>query len=88
LAQQLDETIQFVGMAGHDSVDEMQAFVDEHGLGDFPHVVSQDGSLWQRFEIPYQPGWVVLDADGNVVLRSVRPDEQQLRDALDQVAQG
>lgn len=76
-----------MGMAGHDTVDEMQAFVNQYDLGFFPHVASEDGSLWQRFEVPYQPAWVVLDADGEVVLRAVRPSEQELRDALDQATE-
>lgn len=88
MARQFDGDIRFVGMAGHDSVEAMQEFVDEHGLDHFPHVVSEDGSLWQRFEIAYQPAWVVLDADGEVVLRETRPDEQQLQDTLDEIAQG
>lgn len=88
MARQLDGDIRFVGMAGHDSVQAMQEFVNEHELDHFPHVVSEDGSLWQRFEIPYQPAWVVLDADGEVLLRETRPDEQQLQDALDEITQG
>lgn len=74
-------------MAGHDTVAAMQDFVDEHELGHFPHVASEDGSLWTRFEVPYQPAWIVLDADGEVVLRAVRPSEQEVRDALDQAAE-
>lgn len=88
MTRQFDGEIRFVGMAGHDSVEAMQEFVDEHELDRFPHVVSEDGSLWQRFEIAYQPAWVVLDADGDVVLRESRPDEQQLHDTLDKIAQG
>lgn len=87
MARRFDGDIRFVGMAGHDSAAAMQEFVDEHELDHFPHVVSEDGSLWQRFEIAYQPAWVVLDAHGEVVLRESRPDEQQLQNTLDEIAQ-
>lgn len=42
----------------------MQAFVDEFGLEGFPHAVDEDGSLWARFEVPYQPAWIFVDERG------------------------
>ena len=38
----------------------MQAFVDEFGLS-FPQAVTEDGSLWSRFGVAYQPAWVFVD---------------------------
>ncbi len=51
-------------MAGRDTVDEMQAFIDRHGLSGFDHVVDDDGSIWQRFGIVSQPAWIFVDDDG------------------------
>lgn len=56
--------ITFVGMAGHDTDQAHRDFVDEHGLGDMLHVVDEDGSLWSRYGVSYQPAWVFIDDDG------------------------
>ena len=50
-------------MAGLDSEDAMQAFVDAYGLP-FPNTVSGDGTLWARFSIPIQGAWYFLNDDG------------------------
>lgn len=56
--------ITFVGMAGHDTDQAHRDFVDEHDLGDMLHVVDEDGSLWSRYGVSYQPAWVFIDDDG------------------------
>lgn len=58
------DRVTFVGVPGHDSDDAHEAFVEEHGLDEIPHVVDEDGSLWGRFGITYQPAWVFVDEDG------------------------
>jgi hypothetical protein len=63
--------VRFVGVPGNDSVEAMQAFVDEYGLG-FPQAVTEDGSLWAGFGVAYQPAWVFVDDDGET---TVVPDE-------------
>jgi hypothetical protein len=72
-------------MAALDSTDAMQRFVDEFSLN-FPQAVSEDGSLWARFGVPYQPAWVFVDDDGQVtVIQGVLPDDE-LRRILDELA--
>lgn len=44
----------------------MQAFVDEHGLGDMTTLVDDDGSLWRRYGVLYQPAWVLVGTDGQI----------------------
>ena len=58
------DRVTFVGVPGHDSDDAHDVFVEEHDLGEIPHVVDEDGSLWARFGITYQPAWVFVDDDG------------------------
>ena len=41
----------------------MQAFVDQHGLGEFPHV-EDDGAIFQAYGLTSQPGWAFIDGDG------------------------
>lgn len=50
----------------------MQAFVDQHGLGDFPHL-EDDGTLFQAYGLTSQPGWAFIDGDGTgeIYLRSL-----------------
>lgn len=60
------DDITFVGIAGHDSDDAHRAFVAEYGLEDMLHLVDDDGSLWARYGVSYQPAWVFIDDGGEV----------------------
>ena len=62
--ERFGDRVTFVGVPGHDSDDAHEAFVEEHGLDEITHVVDEDGSLWARFGITYQPAWVFVDDDG------------------------
>lgn len=44
----------------------MQDFIDRHGVDAFPHLVDDDGALWERFGVITQPSWVFVDDDGTV----------------------
>ncbi len=66
--QAYGDRVMIVGMAGHDTDEAHQAFVDEHGLGEMLHVVDEDGSLWSQYGVSYQPAWVFIDEDGTVEL--------------------
>jgi hypothetical protein len=67
---------------GNDSTDAMQAFVDEHGLA-FPQAVTEDGSLWARFGVAYQPAWVFVDDSGKSTLVPYDPPKAELERTLD-----
>ena len=72
----------FVGVPGNDSADAMQAFVDEFGLG-FPQAVTEDGSLWARFGVAYQPAWVFVDDSGETTLVPYELPGAELERVLD-----
>jgi hypothetical protein len=55
--------VQFVGVSWKDDVSAMQAFVDNYGLDDFPHV-EDDGSIFAAYDLVSQPGWAFIDDDG------------------------
>lgn len=55
-----------MGIAAHDSDERMHGFVDEFGLESMLTVVDDDGSLWGRYGIQYQPAWVFVAPDGQV----------------------
>jgi len=74
--------VAFVGVPGNDSADAMQAFVDEFGLG-FPQAVTEDGSLWARFGVAYQPAWVFVDDSGETTLVPYELPGAELERVLD-----
>lgn len=55
----------FVGVAWAGSDDEFQGFIDRYALS-FPQLSDDAGDVYARFEVPAQPAFVVVDADGNV----------------------
>lgn len=71
-------------MPGRDASAAMQAFVDRFSL-EFPQAVSEDGSLWARFGVAYQPAWVFVNDDGRAQVVPGSLSEQDLTMALDQL---
>lgn len=65
-AADLEGEVTFLGIAGLGELDAMQAFVAETGTGGFEHFADADGSLWLRFEVPYQPAYAFVSTDGEV----------------------
>lgn len=87
MARQFGERVTVLGMAGRDDVGPMEEFVSRHDLGHVVHAVDADGALWARFDVPYQPAWVFLDASGEVVRRHAGPlTEEELRAALEDLS--
>lgn len=64
--QLLDEQQAIVGIASRDTVEEMQAFVDRHGLQGMVTIADPDGEVWERFEVFGQPSWGYVDPAGEV----------------------
>jgi hypothetical protein len=62
----------------------MQAFVDEFGLG-FPQAVTEDGSLWARFGVAYQPAWVFVGDSGETTLVPYELPRAELERVLDEL---
>jgi hypothetical protein len=62
----------------------MQAFVDEFGLG-FPQAVTEDGSLWARFGVAYQPAWVFVEDSGETTLVPYELPRAELERVLDEL---
>jgi hypothetical protein len=71
-------------MAGRDSTGAMQGFVDTFSIG-FPQAVSEDGTLWARFGVPYQPAWVFVSDQGDVQVVQGAIPEPDLTRILDQL---
>jgi thiol-disulfide isomerase/thioredoxin len=55
--------VTFVGVAAHSDVGAMQNFVSKYNLN-FTNLNDADGSIWARYNVPWQPAWVFYRADG------------------------
>lgn len=53
-----------MGVAWSGTTDAMLGFIDRYGLS-FPTIVDQNGDVYLRYQVPYQPAWVFIDAQGN-----------------------
>jgi thiol-disulfide isomerase/thioredoxin len=53
----------FVGIAAHSDVGAVQNFVSKYNLN-FTNLNDADGSIWARYNVPWQPAWVFYRADG------------------------
>ena len=42
----------------------MSRFVSTYGVGNMPHLPDENGELWTRFGVSYQPRWLLIRADG------------------------
>ncbi len=77
--------VQFVGIPGLGSVDDMKGFVSDTGTGNFTHVSDLDGSLWARFGVSAQPAFVFVTRQGDAqrFLGGISADD--LRSELDKL---
>ena len=55
--------VTFVGVAARSDTAAMQEFVKRHNLG-FTNLNDADGSLWTRFNVPWQPAYLFVTSDG------------------------
>ncbi|MCH9733925.1 MAG: protein disulfide oxidoreductase [Actinomycetia bacterium] len=55
--------VTFVGVAARADVSQMQSFVSKYNLN-FTNLNDADGSIWARFNVPWQPAFVFLRPDG------------------------
>ena len=53
-----------VGVAGRSDVGAEQNFVSKYGLN-FTNLNDADGSIWARYNVPWQPAYVFYRADGS-----------------------
>jgi hypothetical protein len=60
----------------------MQAFVEQYGLGGFPHV-EDDGAIFEAYGLTSQPGWAFIDGDGTGETYFGALGEDGLSDRLD-----
>jgi len=45
-----------------------QSFVDRHGLT-FVNIDDTSGTVFEKYNVPYQPAWMFIDTEGTVTPR-------------------
>lgn len=55
--------VTFVGVAARSDVAQMQSFVSKYNLN-FTNLNDADGSIWAKYNVPWQPAYVFLRPDG------------------------
>lgn len=85
MARQYSDRVRIVGVAGDDTVEAMQAFVDRHGVGSITQVVD-DGTVRQRFGVVGQPVWVFVDAETGRTETVFALNEDAVAERLDALA--
>ncbi|UQX10281.1 protein disulfide oxidoreductase [Candidatus Mycobacterium methanotrophicum] len=55
--------VTFVGVAAHSDTGAIQDFVSKYHLN-FTQLNDADGSIWARYNVPWQPAWVFYNSDG------------------------
>ena len=54
----------FVGVSTRADVAAMQGFVSKYNLN-FTNLNDADGSIWARFNVPWQPAYVFITSNGS-----------------------
>ena len=73
--------IHIIGVAWNGSEESMQEFVVKHQLT-FANIKDNDGLIFAKFEVPYQPAWVFIKQDGASQTSIGAMDEVALSAAL------
>ncbi|WP_419552491.1 hypothetical protein [Candidatus Poriferisodalis sp.] len=66
----------------------MSRFVSTYGVGNMPHLPDENGDLWRRFGVSYQPRWLLIRADGTEEPGGGVPPDSIVQDALTPGAPG
>lgn len=45
----------------------MRTFISQQGIGGFPNLADDDGSVWRKFKVTSQEQYVLIDRAGKVV---------------------
>ena len=77
-----------IGVAGRGDAASMREFVADTGTGSFPHLVDEEGRLWNRFDVVSQPAFVFVDRSGVIETFAGSLGGDELRAIVDDLAAG
>ncbi|UVS77689.1 Soluble secreted antigen MPT53 precursor [Actinokineospora sp. UTMC 2448] len=70
--------VAFVGVAANDTEGEMRRFIDERGVGGFPHLADEQAEVWAHFGVAAQPAYAFISSAGEVEVVTAQLTEQEL----------
>jgi peroxiredoxin len=73
--------VEIIGIAWSGDQASYQEFVDRHGLT-FRNLADDNGDLFARFEVPYQPAWAFVSPTGDVMTEQGVLSEAELEERL------
>lgn len=83
VASEFEGQVEVVGVAGASDRTSMMEFVDRHELGHLTHLADLDGHFWTTLDVSYQPWWMFINEDREVVSNwQGRLDESQIRELM------
>ena len=77
--------VTFVGVAGRSDVASMQGFVSKYSMN-FTNLNDADGSLWTRFNVPWQPAYLFVRTDGSSTFVNNPTQAMSQQELTDRVA--
>ena len=77
--------VTFVGVAARSDPGAMQNFVDKYHLG-FTNLNDADGSIWARYNVPWQPAYVFYRPDGSSTFVNNPTSAMSQQELTDRVA--
>ena len=78
VADQLDGTVDVIGVAALGSVDEMDTFVTDTGIENFSQLADPDAKVWSVFGVASQPAFAFISVDGSVEVVQGSIDEDEI----------
>jgi thiol-disulfide isomerase/thioredoxin len=66
VANELDGSVDVVGVAALGSVDAMKTFVSDTGIENFTQLADPDAEVWSVFGVASQPAFAFIGADGSI----------------------
>ncbi len=83
LAAEYGDDLAVIGIGSLDSGSAIAGFAED--VAGPTHLSDPEGELWKRFRISEQSSFVVLDAEGNEVLRTGYNDDDELSAAVEKL---
>lgn len=77
--------VDIYGVAWYGDAASYQGFVDKHHVT-FPTLMDQTGDLYAHFQVPGQPAWVFVGADGKAKVHVGTMEKADVTAALDGLA--
>ncbi len=78
VANELDGSVEVVGVAALGSIDEMKTFVSDTGIENFTQLADPDAEVWSIFGVASQPAFAFISADGSIEVVQGSLDEDAI----------